>query len=196
MRRVSGTLAAALGVVALSAAGFVSGAAAYSPSVASATEDATSIPADVLAEQDELLAVVEAVERYVESQGDGTGYSTATIDSDAGTVKIYWVGTVPGEVEAILDDAPEDVEASLIAADYTEDELLAGSKKLTSYMEESGDLGYFVTRVVTNERLGGLEVRITGEANFENVQAELERVAGVPVLSVDSGEAPMPARSR
>lgn len=194
MSRVSRSFAAVVGVVALSAAGVVSGASAYSSSTGAVGEDPASIPADVLAKQDELLAVVEAVEEYVDSQGAESGYSTAVIDSDASTVEIYWVGPVPGDVEAILDAAPEAVQTSVISADFTEDELVAASKKITPYIESAEGLGYIVIRIVTNERLGGLEVRIAGEADFDQVKAELERVAGVPVLSVEAGEAPMAAK--
>lgn len=160
------------------------------------SEDPTSVPADVLAKQDELLAVVEAVEEYVSSQRTASGYSTSAIDGDAGRVHICWVGPVPGDVEAILDAAADDVQTPLILADFTEDEFVDASKKITSFFESKEGLGYMVTRIVTNERLGGLEIRIPGEADFDQVKSELERVAGVPVLSVEAGEALMGTDSR
>ncbi|MEU9887618.1 hypothetical protein [Sphaerisporangium sp. NPDC051011] len=192
--RATRRLAVALSVaVAVVTTGPVQAAAAPEPAAVTdattrAVEPTGEIPGgfaswkDLLTTQRKLVKAADRITAAVGTRGD-TGFASIVAAPENRELRVYWKGTTPGAIGALLRELREDVPVSVLPAAYSVREL---EREMNRLARASGGA---ITSIAPNADGSGLTASVADRGVTRSALA----ASAVPV-TVEAGVTPAPAR--
>jgi hypothetical protein len=146
-------------------------------------ESTPPTPRPELASRDQVRAVANRLNLYEEP-----GYGKVAIDFKTSEVRVYWKGTPPAEITDAVQLQPDGVIVSLIAVEYSANELEVAGNKVFADARKPGRVP--ITHVQPQDDLSGIRVGIAPEdmpADPEPLRLQLEEVTGGVPVTIEEG---------
>lgn len=145
----------------------------------------------IVRDQESLESIVARIRTFQ----DREGYGGVAIDVAAGSVTVWWKGTVDPALQRIVDE-PGEFRIKVLPAKFTRSELVAAGNRIAG--KRSGDGSYEVRTIILENRDRptyeyGLiaQVKLHDGRSAQSVAIELSDIAGLPVTVTEESSVPL-----